>query len=124
MAVIIDRIETFAVNYPVDGYFKFFENPDGRPMGRSTVVVKITADDGTVGWGQSVPSQRWSYETLETATIVLRDYFAPALMGLDPLDIDAAQAALDRANTPSVSSSRQEGGRSQGAGSSAGNINE
>ena len=36
-------------------------------MGRAAVIIKITADDGTVGWGQSVPVEKWSYETLETA---------------------------------------------------------
>ena len=58
------------------GYFKFFTGPHGS-AGRAAVVVKITADDGTVGWGQSVPIAKWSYETLETAELALRDYFAP-----------------------------------------------
>ena len=45
----ITRVETFNVNYPVAGRFKFFEGAAGRPMGRPSVVVKLTADDGTVG---------------------------------------------------------------------------
>jgi L-alanine-DL-glutamate epimerase-like enolase superfamily enzyme len=67
------------------------------------VIVKITANDGTVGWGQSVPTPKWSYETLETATIVLRDYFAPALIGRDPADIEGAMQALDEAVAPAFS---------------------
>ncbi len=94
--VKIDRIDVFPLRYPTAGHFKFFMGPHGS-RGRAAVIVKITTDDGSVGWGQSVPIALWSYETLETATIVLRDYFAPALIGLDPLDIDAAQEALDRA---------------------------
>jgi len=93
---MIDRIEFFPVRYPTVGHFKFFTGPHGS-RGRAAVIVKITTNDGSVGWGQSVPIALWSYETLETATIVLRDYFAPALIGIDPLDIDAAQTALDRA---------------------------
>ena len=93
---MIDRIDVFPMRYPTAGHFKFFTGPHGS-RGRAAVIVKITADDGSVGWGQSVPIALWSYETLETATIVLRDYFAPALVGLDPLDIDAAEMALDRA---------------------------
>ena len=94
--VKIDRIDVFPVRYPMTGYFKFFSGPRGS-RGRAAVMVKITADDGKIGWGQSVPIARWSYETLETATIVLRDYFAPAIIGRDPTDMDGAQTALDGA---------------------------
>jgi L-alanine-DL-glutamate epimerase-like enolase superfamily enzyme len=93
-SVKIDRIELFPLRYPMTGYFKFFTGPHGS-SGRAAVLIKITADDGTVGWGQSIPIAKWSYETLETATIVLRKYYAPALIGRDPTDIDGALAALD-----------------------------
>ncbi len=95
----IDRIELFPVRYPTLAYFKFFEGPGGN-YGRAAVLVKMTADSGTVGWGQSVPVARWSYETLDTATIAMRDYLAPTLTGLDPLDIAAAHAAMDKGLAP------------------------
>jgi L-alanine-DL-glutamate epimerase-like enolase superfamily enzyme len=97
--VKIDRIELFPLRYPLTGYFKFFTGPHGS-AGRAAVVIKITADDGTVGWGESVPIAKWSYETIETATIVLRDYYAPALLGRDPSDIDGALAAMDLTVAP------------------------
>ncbi|NOX54875.1 MAG: hypothetical protein GXP27_10645 [Planctomycetes bacterium] len=97
--VRIERIDVFPVRYPLTGYFKFFAGPRGA-MGRAAVIVKMMADDGTVGWGQSVPIARWAYETLETATIVIKDYFGPALIGRDPLDLEGAQAALDHALAP------------------------
>lgn len=96
----IDRIELFPVRYPTVAYFKFFEGPGGN-YGRAAVIVKMTADDGTVGWGQSVPVARWTYETLDTATIVMRDYLAPTLIGLDPLDIAGAHKAMDKGLAPS-----------------------
>ena len=98
----IEHIELFAVRYPTKGYFKFFTGPGGS-YGRGAVIVKITAGGGAVGWGQSIPSPMWSYETLETATIVMRDYLAPALTGHDPLDIDRAHEAMDRALAPGFS---------------------
>jgi len=97
--VKIDRIDLFPMRYPMTGYFKFFTGPHGS-AGRAAVIVKITADDGTVGWGQSVPIAKWSYETLETAAVVLGDYFAPALIGHDPTDIQGAHAEMDRALAP------------------------
>ncbi|HUY89852.1 MAG TPA: enolase C-terminal domain-like protein [Pirellulales bacterium] len=102
MAAIL-QVETFAVNFPVEGRFKFFEQPAGRPSGRPSVVVKLTADDGTVGWGQSVPSPRWSYETLETVESTIRLYLAPALLGRDPLDFEPLWAAMNREIAPSFS---------------------
>lgn len=91
----IDRIEVFPALYPAVGYLKFFEGPRGT-YGRAAVFVKITADDGTIGWGQSVPSYTWSDETLETAAVVIRDYLTPTLLGRDPTDIAGAHEAMNR----------------------------
>ncbi|MCA9261427.1 MAG: hypothetical protein KDA61_19560, partial [Planctomycetales bacterium] len=101
-SVKIARIDLFPVRYPMTGYFKFFTGPHGS-AGRAAVIVKITADSGAVGWGESVPIAKWSYETLETTLVALRDYFAPALVGRDPLDIEGALATLDQAIAPSFS---------------------
>jgi L-alanine-DL-glutamate epimerase-like enolase superfamily enzyme len=98
----IERIELFAVRYPTKGYFKFFVGPRGA-YGRGAVIVKMIADNGTVGWGQSIPSPLWSYETLETAQIVMQDYLAPVLIGRDPLDIEGAHYAMDGALGPGFS---------------------
>src|SRR5438093_10903407 len=104
MNVKIAKVECYPVNYPVVGRFKFFEGPAGRPVGRATVVVKITADDGAVGWGQSVPSPPWSYETPETVQSTIEQYLAPELIGLDPLDEEAIGAAMSWVIAPSFSS--------------------
>ena len=84
------------------GYFKFFTGPHGS-AGRAAVIVKITTDNGTVGWGQSVPIAKWSYETLETATVVMEEYFAPVLIGHDPMDIPGAHSKMDQALAPGFS---------------------
>ena len=98
----IDRIDLFPMRYPMTGYFKFFTGPHGS-AGRAAVIVKITADDGTTGWGQALPIAKWSYETLETATAVLRDYYAPVLIGRDPTDIQEAHSEMNKAIAPGFS---------------------
>lgn len=98
----IDRIELFPVRYPMVGWFKFFASPRGLG-GRAAILVKITADDGTVGWGQSVPIARWSDETPETALVALQEYFAPALVGRDADDLAGAHRAMDEAVAPGFS---------------------
>jgi L-alanine-DL-glutamate epimerase-like enolase superfamily enzyme len=85
------------------GHFKFLEGPKGIPYGRPAVVVKITADDGTIGWGQSAPSPLWSYETLESAHDTIERYLAPELIGLDPFDIAGAHKVMDRVIAPGFS---------------------
>lgn len=102
-AVKIARVEAFPVLYPMIGRFKFFEGPAGRPSGRPSVMVKLTADNGAVGWGQSVPVPKWSYETLETVHSTISRYLAPELIGKDALDFDTAHAAMDHVIAPSFS---------------------
>jgi L-alanine-DL-glutamate epimerase-like enolase superfamily enzyme len=103
MKVTIANIETYPVNYPTVGWFKFLEGPKGKPGGRASIVVKITADNGAIGWGQSVPAHRWSYETLETVQTTIQNYLAPELIGLDPFDEEAIRAAMHRIIAPSFS---------------------
>ncbi len=94
----IRSIEAIPVSYPVVGHFKFFTTGD-----RPTVLVKITTEDGSVGWGQSVPIPTWSYETPETARIAIEKYLAPALIGANPFDIAGAHARMGKALAPSFS---------------------
>ena len=90
----IAKIETFRVSYNTVGWFKFFQGPKGEPGSRPSLIIKVTADDGTVGWGQSVPAHRWSYETLETVETTISNYLTPVLIGLDPFDETAIAAAM------------------------------
>ena len=94
----VRTVEVFPVNYPVTAYFKFLPKPE-----RPTVFVKVTCEDGTYGWGQSVPLPTWSYETLESATSALRNYLGPALIGKSPADLEGAHRILDKTIAPSFS---------------------
>lgn len=94
----IRSIEVLPVRYPVTGYFRFFTRPE-----RPAVFVKITCEDGTAGWGQSVPIPTWSYETLESVVSTIRLYLAPPLIGLNPTDIAEAHRRMSRAIAPSFS---------------------
>lgn len=99
----IEKIETFPILYPLRGHFKFFDGPPGRPAGRPAVLIKITASDGSVGWGQSVPIPKWSYETVETVVTTIQRYLAPGLVGRDPLDVAALHRSMNAAIAPSFS---------------------
>ncbi|MBN2308830.1 MAG: hypothetical protein JXR94_07670 [Candidatus Hydrogenedentes bacterium] len=93
--VRIDRIDLFPVQYPTVMRFKFFEGPTSGG-GRAAVLIKITADDGTVGWGESVPVPRWSYETLEGAVSTLEGYLKPILIGMNPFDLEGIHGVMNK----------------------------
>jgi D-galactarolactone cycloisomerase len=67
----IERVEAFALAHTLD-----VPRGDGRGMStrRQTTLVRVTTDDGVYGWGQG-----------GTAGLV-RDVFAPLLVGQDPRD--------------------------------------
>ncbi len=100
---MIEDVEIFPIVHPTVAHFKFFTGPPGTPQGRAATLVKITASDGTVGWGESVPVATWSYETLESCVATQRRYLAPVLKGLDPTDIEGAHKAMNTVIRPSVS---------------------
>lgn len=97
-AARIVGIETFTAAYPVTGQFKFFTQPT-----RGTIVVKITSESGHTGWGQSVPSPTWSYETLESARTTIDRYLAPALLGMDAFATEAIWRTMNHAIAPAFS---------------------
>jgi O-succinylbenzoate synthase len=63
-------------------YVHPFETSFGRELSREALLVAAQSD-GLTGWGECVAgSGPWySYETVETAWHVLRDFLAPALLG-------------------------------------------
>lgn len=97
----IQRIDLYPVLYPTVMRFKFFEGPRGE--GRPAVLIKITADDGTIGWGESVPVPRWSYETLEGTVSILELYLKPVLLGKNPFDLDEIHRVMNLEIAPSFS---------------------
>jgi L-alanine-DL-glutamate epimerase-like enolase superfamily enzyme len=66
-------------------------------------VVRLTDADGVQGWGQSVPVETWTYETVETVETTLRLYLAPAILGADPTNLAEVHARMERAIKPSFS---------------------
>jgi len=97
MSTIV-RVEVGRFDYELVGEFKFFKT--GR---RPTVLVRLTDASGVRGWGQSVPVESWTYETVESVETTLRHYLAPAVLGADPADLADVHARMERAIRPSFS---------------------
>lgn len=98
-SVKIEKVETYPVRYPTVLPFRFLDGPGGT--GRAAVLIKITADDGSSGWGESVPVPRWSYETLEASVIAIDRYLKPGLLGKSPFDYEGIKNMMDVEIAPS-----------------------
>lgn len=94
----IVRVEMGRLDYALVGEFKFFKG-----AARPTVLVRLVDDAGAEGWGQSVPVETWTYETVETVETTLAHYLAPAVLGADPANLEEVHARMERAIRPSFS---------------------
>ncbi len=67
------------------------------------IFVKITTDDGYVGWGEQRALPSWSYETVESMSSTIRHHIAPLLLGQNPLRLNRIHDEIYNALKPAVS---------------------
>ena len=99
----IAHVEVFLLGFPFKSVFVLAGGVAGSTDVLShRVLVKLTTASGAVGWGEATPTPRWTYETTETIVSTLRNYLAPAVIGIAVWDMDALHRAMDRAISPGV----------------------
>ena len=67
------------------------------------IFVKITTDDGYIGWGEQRALPSWSYETTESITSTILYHITPLLLGQNPLNRNEIHNAIYQALKPAVS---------------------
>src|SRR5918992_3751311 len=89
---LISSVEVIPVRLPLREPFvvAYASYPDVR-----SVLVRVTAAGGAVGWGEATPDPNVTGETHAGTAATLRHDLAPALLGRDARDREAALAALD-----------------------------
>ena len=94
----ITKVEIMATDVPFKGHQ---ENVGEIALGKwqrcRFVVVKVHTDEGIVGHGESAPFARLSQLGQKPIVDVLTDYLAPAVIGMDPFQLEAIWRAMDRA---------------------------
>jgi O-succinylbenzoate synthase len=80
--VKIRKISMFHVAMPLKDPF---ETSFGRSVYRHGILVALEDISGEIGWGEVVADEGpwYSYETVETAWHVIRDFIAPRIKGLE-----------------------------------------
>src|SRR5437588_12851297 len=58
------------------------------------VLVRLEADDGTIGWGEAASAPNMTGETVESMLAAIT-YLAPAVTGHAPADVAGLMAATD-----------------------------
>ena len=101
----IAQVESFIVSLPRDtpylgplgpgetinarGYLVRSGNRAIYPSTDMSVLIKITADDGTVGWGET-----YGIVAPDAVTSIIDDVIAPVIVGRDPRDAVVIQEDL------------------------------
>src|SRR6185436_2372437 len=88
--VAVERVGMRLVRLPLKDAF---ETSFGRIDSRLIFLVSLEAN-GHTGWGEVVAAEepRYSYETIGTASHVIRDYLAQALMSKPVTDLNDLSA--------------------------------
>lgn len=88
----VSRIDVLTAQLP----FRFsFGHALAERAASTNVYVKLTLDDGTVGFGEGVPREYVTGETEDTAVAALCERYAPPLLGRRLRDPDDTARALD-----------------------------
>ncbi|MCP5372242.1 MAG: mandelate racemase [Hyphomicrobiales bacterium] len=99
----IERIDVLPVRLPLKAVVTLARGVSRTiEEGKQIAMVKITGDDGTVGWGEAGPSRRWSAETTHSVYTTIKHYLAPALIGRDPFDMAGLHAAMNTEMAPGL----------------------
>lgn len=90
----IQHIEIFAIQLPLREPFVIsYASWDHMPA----VIVKLTTDTGTIGYGEAVADEHVTGESREGTFAVLKHTLAPAVIGLDPAEFERLHAVMDEA---------------------------
>lgn len=90
----IATIETFVIQLPLKEPFTIsYATYHTMP----SVIVKITTEDGQVGYGEGVADEHVTGESVESVYHIINKTLAPHLLGKDPRNIEKLHHVMDRA---------------------------
>lgn len=98
---VVDQVEVYDIALPPRRHWRW--RGLGEDLGRWS-IVKITTDDGVVGWGEATALRDWGGddgryfgETPVTVRHVIEDIITPLIVGHDPFEVEAAWIRMDEA---------------------------
>jgi len=67
----------------------------GAITSTQSVIVEIYTDEGLIGIGETDPALTFTGESQQTVMTMLKHHLGPAVLGMDPLAIEAIHAQMD-----------------------------
>lgn len=91
------RIVEYALTYLVRPHVVLKTAYGAEKQEKDHVLVKLTDENGCVGYGESTPLSRFTGETARVVFTVLEEVLLPRLKGVDSGDVAAAHEIMDKA---------------------------
>ena len=92
----IERIEAIPFRIPIRADVGPITSNIWAMEAAEHVLVKVTDSDGVTGWGEATPRATIYGDTQASTVAIIRDWLAPALVGLEPWDFAAVWERMDR----------------------------
>lgn len=88
----ITEIEIFAIHLPLHEPFVIsYASYNYMP----SIIVKLKTDSGHTGYGEAVADEHVTGESWESTFAILKNTLAPALIGMDPTQMEKVHAKMD-----------------------------
>ncbi len=88
----IKQVDLFAIELPLNNPFVVSYGGYNRIQ---SIIVKITTDNGIVGYGEAVPDMYVTGETVESTYNILAHTLAPSIIDENPLNIERIHDLMD-----------------------------
>lgn len=93
MLLQISSVEIFQTDLPLQepfiiSYHTYYTMP--------VVITKVHTDEGLIGYGESVPDEHVTGESVHTVVAALQHNLVPAIIGKDPCNIKEIHGAMNR----------------------------
>lgn len=89
----ITEIEIFAIQLPlIEPFVISYANYDSMP----SIIVKVTTDNGFVGYGEGVADEHVTGESLDSTFHVLASIIAPKILGENPMNMERIHDVMNK----------------------------
>lgn len=89
----ICKIRIRCINVPL--LKKYIVSGLGAIESTQSVVIEMFTDEGITGLGETDPALSFTGESQQTVVTVLRYHLGPAVLGMDPFDLEAIHARMN-----------------------------
>jgi L-alanine-DL-glutamate epimerase-like enolase superfamily enzyme len=90
----ITSIQLFAIHLPLkDPFIVSYQSYTHMP----SIIVKVTTEEGIVGYGEGVPDEHVTGETWEGTYNVLKNTLGPVLIGQNPMEMERVHEVMNKA---------------------------